>query len=162
MWELSNLRAACGWCNNWRAQRQKSRDGWKRSKSYIVLVMSPPGACGSLDAYLAEHSSPHDMVIDYRAIASAIGDNQEEVKKVRASLLNKVRRGETVAKRVFITSTNPRAEEMFPHHEVVRIDPGKEAVIAWAYENRPEVFVGLIEDWYAARETPKPAAVREW
>jgi hypothetical protein len=124
--------------------------------------MFPPGTGDDVDAYLAEHSSPHDMVIDYRAIASAIGDNQEEVKKVRASLLNKVRRGETVAKRVFITSTNPRAEEMFPYHEVVRIDPGKEAVLSWAHENRPEVFVGLIDDWYAAQETPKAATVREW
>jgi hypothetical protein len=117
----ANLRAACDWCNTWRAQRQKSRDGWKRAKTHITLVMGPAERYGDLEAYVEAHAGPADLVIDYNALARAIGDRPDEIKKLRGSLLTKLRRGDVTAPRAWITSANPQAAQMFPYHQVVAI-----------------------------------------
>lgn len=121
LFDPANLRAACDWCNTWRAQRQKSRDGWKRAKTHITLVMGPAERYGDLEAYVEAHAGPADLVIDYNALARAIGDRPDEIKKLRGSLLTKLRRGDVTAPRAWITSANPQAAQMFPYHQVVAI-----------------------------------------
>ncbi|MEN6547761.1 MAG: HNH endonuclease signature motif containing protein [Armatimonadia bacterium] len=158
MFDPSNLRAACSWCNTWRAQKQKSRDGWKRGGTYITLVMGPPGSCRELAKVIAERSGPGDLVIDYRALAAAMGDRPEEVKKVRGSLLTKLRRGEVEAARAWITSTNPRAESLFPHHEVILVDPGPEQALSGI----DPALSYLVHEWYAIRGGTATAGVRQW
>ena len=157
LFDPGNLRAACDKCNTWRAQRQKSQFGWKRADTHITLVMGPPGACHEMLAYIEANSTPGDLVIDYRSLAAAIGDRPDEVKKLRNSLIVKLKRGEVEAPRAWLTSTNPKARDMFPHHDVVVIDPGREQALTCVHAGGE----GLVDTWYAATNG-STATVREW
>lgn len=171
IWEPSNLRASCSWCNTWRAQRQKSVDGWRRSKARIVLVVGPIGAGKS--TYVKKLASQNDVVIDYDAISKALGpelprghggERHKLVNKLRGSLLTQVRRGEVQADTVWIISCNPNAEQMFPYHEVVVVDPGREEVLRRCAEERPWTLHHVVDEWYAARKVQQqvPSGIREW
>lgn len=119
-WDLANLRAACGFCNRSRASRQKHREGWRRSSTRIVLVVG--AASDDRAAHVAEHAGPQDVVVDYDAIAAAIGsDSHDVVNAARGAVLTRVRRGEVDAPKVWIVSGNAEAESMFPHHEVADV-----------------------------------------
>lgn len=165
-----NLRAACPTCNRGRANRSKSEDGWRRSPTKIVLVVGP--VAGGKSTYIAEHAGPNDMVVDYDAIAQAIGPqlgraNQGARHKLtnsaRNALLRQVRRGEVDAPRVWIASANPEAEQILPHHEVVVCDPGYDEVMRRCAEERPGWLHKTVERWYRKRESMVPVGPsREW
>lgn len=126
-WANENLRAACHWCNSWRASQTKSRDGWKRAHTRIFLVTGPE--IEPLSAFVQDNAAPDDLVIDWTALVNAVGNNVDEVKKLRGSLLSRVRRGESQAVRAWITSCNPDAERMFPYHELVSWWPARTATV---------------------------------
>lgn len=165
-----NLRAACQTCNRGRANRSKAEDGWRRSDTTVVLVVGP--VAGGKSTYVAEHAGPDDMVVDYDAIAQAIGPqlgraNQgarhELTKSARNALLRQVRRGEVDAPRVWIVSANPEAEQILPHHEVVVCDPGYDEAMRRARAERPEWLHKMVDRWYRKREALVPAGPsREW
>jgi 5-methylcytosine-specific restriction protein A len=157
MFDPANCRAACSWCNTWRAQRQKSRRGWRRARTRIVLVCGPPGSEDLLSAVPAERARPGDLVIDYQALSKAIGDRPDEVRRLRNVLLGKLRRGEVEAAGAWITSTNPAAEWVYPHHEVVVVDPGRE----YALVHTPVSLQHLVDEWYERRACMSTAS-REW
>lgn len=168
IFDPNNLRAACHVCNTWRAQRQKSREGWKRSTARIVLVMGPVGSGKS--TYVAEHARPSDFIVDYDAISKAFGPAQPRgapggrhsvVDAVRGSVLTRIRRGEVDAETIYIVSANPDAERMFPHHDVVVVDPGRDVVLRRCGQERPAHFVRIVDEWYARRNPVQPS-VREW
>jgi hypothetical protein len=75
--------------------------------------------------YVNTHAGPHDVVIDYETIGAAMhGASHTDVMSARNALLRRVTRGEMDAGRVWITSSNPDAAAMFPHHELVTLgDP---------------------------------------
>lgn len=170
MWDPENLRAACQWCNTWRAQRQKNREGWRRADTHIVLVMGPPAAGKS--TYVQEHAGPADVVVDYDAISRALGPLPEQghggvrhdmVMQVRGRLLTQLRRGDLPARRAWIVTCDPRAEAIYPHHAVVVLDPGKDEVLRRARADRPEHLLPVIEDWYHKRAAQAaPVGMREW
>jgi GTPase SAR1 family protein len=166
VYDKSNLRAACHVCNTWRAQRQKADSGWRRSEAHIVLVVGPPGAGKS--TFVQEHAGARDVIIDYDAISAAIGlpesrgassDRTNIVKRLRNNLIQQARRGDIKADKVWLISCNPNAEKMFPHHEVLVIDPGQQEVLSRARSCRPMYFQTIIENWYRARQAP---IIREW
>lgn len=165
MFDPSNCRAACSWCNTWRAQRQKSRDGWKRAATHIVLVMGPPAA--GKTTYVKQHAGPGDVVIDYDAIAQALGPGggrHELVMQLRGKLLTQLRRGELQAGRAWVLSCDPAADRRFPYHDVVVLDPGKEEVLRRCAAERPAHLLRVVEDWYRKRATKSVelASMREW
>ena len=133
------------------------KDGWKDSDTEILLVVGPPGAGKS--TFVAEEREEADLVIDYDLIAQALGAEAHgddtlhtEVMAARNALLKRVQRGEVTAPRVWLISANPKAESMFPHHEVITIDPGEDEVLKRADKaGRPEKWRQLIRDWYLAR-----------
>lgn len=165
MFDPGNCRAACNWCNTWRAQRQKSREGWKRAGTHIVLVMGPPAA--GKTTYVRQHAEPGDVVIDYDAIAQALGPggaNHELVMQLRGKLLTQLRRGELDVARAWILTCDPAAERRYPHHDVVVLDPGQDEVLRRVERERSPHLRRVVLNWYKARagHEAEPAGMREW
>ena len=166
--DMNNLRAACGPCNGGRAARTKHREGWRRASTRIVLVVGPPGAGKS--TLVAEQAGPSDVVVDYDVIAEAFGSGQHKAgksdaaTKARGAVLTALRRGELDAPKAWIVSASPDAESMFPHHEVVEVDPGEVEVLRRCREaGRPAKWQRLVSDWYRKRGSDEPVgASREW
>lgn len=167
IWEPSNLRAACDACNTWRAQLQKNKLGWKRSKTHIVLVVGPMGSGKS--TYVKEHAGPNDLVVDYDAISNALGPElprgnsgvrHEMVREVRNRLIKQIQRGDVNAETAWILSCNPDAETIFPHHEVRIVDPGRDEIMRRCATERPASLLWTVDEWYRKRKAPE--AVREW
>lgn len=166
--DRSNLRPACRACNAGRAGSEKANNGWRRSKCRILLVVGPPGAGKS--TLVRDRATVRDVIVDYDEISKAFGPElprgstqRHDVASIaRGAVLTKLRRGEVDAEHAWIISTNPNAEGMFPHHEVVIVDPGIETVLERAAAaGRPPYFVRLIQDWYA-RRAGGTGASREW
>lgn len=161
-----NLQAACKTCNV--AKRNKEqRENWRSAPTRIVLVMGPPGA-GKL-AYIEQRKTAADMVIDYDTIAASIGDGgaldaatrHSIVNDVRGGLLRRMRAGTLGVPRVWLTSTRPDADSFFPHHEVVRVDPGRGPVESRLRSQGRMGSVGdALDGWYAQSHQPSPS--RAW
>lgn len=164
-----NLRAACSNCNKRRAARQKDRDGWRRSSARIVLVVGPVGAGKS--TYVRERAGQRDVVVDYDSISQAFGaplsrgvvQRHDVTSVARDAVLYRVRRGEVAADTVWLVSSNPDAESLFPFHEVVVVDPGRDEVLRRCGGQRPASFLRLVDAWYARRRGAMATGPsREW
>jgi hypothetical protein len=84
-----------------------------------------------VSSYAKEHASPSDLIVDWTTLSGVVGGSAEDVKKVRATLLTRLRRGDAGARRAWITSCNPRAKGMFPYHELVSWWPEETSVREW-------------------------------
>ena len=165
-----NLRASCASCNNQRIDRKKT-DGWRTARTRIVLVIGPPGAGKS--TWVKNNQGEHDVVVDYDSIAQALGSHvghghnesiHQATMAARNGILNSLRKGSLNVGRAWIISSNPKAEEMFPFHSVVTVDPGREEVEKRVRDgNRPEHFLELVRNWYEIRSgTLIESSSRTW
>jgi HNH endonuclease len=147
----SNLRAACKQCNVGRVDHRNS-ERWRKSSTRIVLVIGPP--MSGKTQYVDDHRSPNDVVADYGVMLSAVG-SKDDASSTFSALVARVRRGQTDARRVWITSRSPVAEDLFPHHEVVVLDPGQrevtQRVAAAPQDYDRDVAIDGIYSWYSKR-----------
>ena len=166
----ANLRAACVNCNNGRINQTRN-EAWRTAGTRIALIIGPPGA--GKTTYVNEQRGPRDLVIDYDAIAAALGATDDTAHlhdatmAARNAILSRLRRGKLNVARCWLISANPRAEQFLPYHTVVKIDPGMDAVLKrHKAAGRPESQARLVRDWYAIRSggasgTPADAS-RDW
>lgn len=131
-------------------------------------MVGPPGAGKS--TLVQERAGDRDVVVDYDHISQAFGpalargttQRHDVTMAARNAVLVKIRRGEVDAHTIWIISTNPKAETMFPHHTVEVVDPGRDEVLKRAAgAGRPASFAGIVDDWYAQRRS-ESASSREW
>lgn len=155
----ANLRAACVNCNNGRIQSQRN-EAWRTARTRIALVIGPPGA--GKTTYVNDNRNPGDLVVDYDAIAVALGGDHAlgaddrslhtATMAARNAILTKLRQGKLDVARCWLISANPRAEQILPYHTVVKIDPGIDAVMARLdARGRGEEQARLVHEWYAVR-----------
>lgn len=163
-YEPSNLRAACQPCNRDRVDQCRSTR-WRSAKTRIVLVVGPP--CSGLSEYVDEVRGADDLVVDYETIARSLGATNPvtagplhpAVMAVRNALIRTLEQGSCTAARAWLTSTNPRAEGQFPHHEVVDLGGrvGQEECLrrneSQGGRGDSRRLAELIREWFAARST---------
>ncbi|MFZ2058816.1 MAG: hypothetical protein WAV54_15535 [Acidimicrobiales bacterium] len=104
-------------------------------------------------AYVAEHSRPGDLVIDYGAIAGALGARGTASAHgpaivARNALLKSLQAGKLGVAVVWLISANPEAGSMFPFHRVHVVDPGLDEVEACELDS---ARLDLARRWDASR-----------
>ncbi len=158
-YDLDNLRATCKECNSGRALVWGRSEGWRRSSTHIILVVGPP--LGGKSTYVRENALPGDVIVDYDDIATALGSDSrdrtqgwhEVINAARNAVLDKVSAGRVDADRVWIVSTNPNATQMFPHHEVVEVNPGEDVVRGRVVgSDRTAQAVKVQDDWFVSAD----------
>lgn len=168
-YDPANLRAACQRCNVGKRNQLHDKDGWRHVATRITLVYGPPGAGKS--TYVEQHRQPGDLVVDYDLLGHALGSpdrhgHQElhgTINAARNAVLTKIRRGDTGAPRVWIVSTNPRALEMFPHHEAVYLDPGHDVSRQRAVDGgRTASALELHDRWREQHQSSDGEPSRDW
>lgn len=172
-WDPDNLRAACATCNYSRIDRTR-QETWRGANTQITLVVGPPYT--DKRQPIQRDARPGDLVIDYDEIASALtidGSHNEELanvaQKARASMIRALRAGDVKVGKAWILSSNPDAEQMFPYHRVVVVDPGIEEALGNAVRHFGDgrgLRDGrrLVESWYRSRigGAPGPPGSRDW
>lgn len=126
------------------------------SATTVTLVVGPPGAGKS--TFVQDVAVDGDLVVDYDLIVEALGFRPHSTVKfepamvARNALLEALRRGRFDVPRAWVVSSNPAAEALLPHDEVVLIDPGRDVTLDRCRKaGRPSAWFGLVDDWYAKR-----------
>ena len=128
----------------------------------MTVVTGPPA--GGKSTHIQENAQPGDVVVDFDALANALGaadphDAPYDIKSVtfaaRDAVIDRVLKGVSVD--AWIIHTTPTPERMAQYKEAgavfVEVDPGMDVVLAQAAaDNRPEWTEQTIRDWYQARE----------
>ena len=119
----------------------------------IHVVTGPP--CAGKSTYIREHAEPGELVVDFDAIAKALGavdDHKsdgmvlEAARAARAAAIEVAKAGDAGwIIDTYLTGTYPETAE------IVLLDPGKDVCIERAKE-RPEGTVEEIEKWYSRQK----------
>lgn len=130
------------------------------SATPVTLVTGPP--CSGKSTYVRDHMRPGDLVVDYDAIAQAIGspDGHDHPRAlhpfalhVKDALLDRLTRSNDV-RRVWLVKVVPTPGEVAIASEVVTLDvPADECKRRAAESGRPERWADLIDDWWRSRAT---------
>jgi hypothetical protein len=97
--------------------------------------------------------------------AGGAASAHSDVQVARNALLRALQRGRLDAPVVWLVSSNPKAEGMFPSHKVIVVDPGLTEIEARDLGPDGERRLGLAKRWYAARtatteQSSRPS--RDW
>lgn len=124
----------------------------------VTLVVGPP--CGGKTTYVREHRKSGDLVVDFDALALAIGGDEmnhapEHLERLagdlRERLIEKVLGG--VDFDAWVIATRPAPEQVDAFVEagatILLADPGKDVALARAKEDGlPTFTAGAIGSWY--------------
>ena len=127
----------------------------------VTVVAGPP--CAGKSTWIAEHRHPGDVVVDFDAIAQALGapgrlnlatsDHAAirlAARDARAAVIAAAKRGKYGATRTWVIQT--WAGDWPDGVEVVTLDPGAEVCHARAdADDRPAETHQVIDQWYAGQ-----------
>lgn len=122
---------------------------------FVVVVAGPP--CSGKSSYVAEHAQPGDVVIDYDAIASAIGadgdthDHHPVLHGITLhacdAIFRRALRDHHIAG-IWLIRSKPRGSDLAMATELVVLDtPLEECYRRAVAADRPERVLELIEGW---------------
>ena len=139
---------------------RSARDAAKvGSNADITLVHGPP--CSGKTTYVAERKAPGDVVIDYDAIAVALGSEREHghakalhpfILNAIDSLLDRATRSPEV--KVWLIKCNPTTRDINGARDQVAMNISAEECKRRALKaGRPDEWQRLIDEWFATHTT---------
>lgn len=144
---LANMR-------NRRAELLRQRAG--KAAAEVVLVTGPP--CSGKSTHVAENASPGDVVIDFDALAVALGspdshDHPEELRPVVvAAWVSAIAEAVRRPGRVWLVRVWPDAGDFARASSVVTLDVPADVCKARATAaGRPGSWASVIDSWWASR-----------
>jgi len=127
------------------------------SNATITLVTGAP--CSGKSTYVAEHKAKRDVVIDYDAIAVALGSPNTHdhpkslvpyILNARDSLLDRIA-SKRPTTNVWIVACAPSTQEQQLADTTITLDTDMDTCIARAHdEGRPAPWPGLIREWFVS------------
>lgn len=137
-------------------QADAARARVTREQSTVTLVTGPP--CSGKTTYVREHMKPGDMVIDYDALAVALGspsthDHPDALRpfvlEARDAAVARVSR--TPGTTAWLIKGQPTVDERAMASRVVMLDvPADECKRRAEADGRPARWAGLIDAWWAS------------
>lgn len=168
--DYSNLDAAHLTCNqshgDGRSRHKQKRTAQAKRRPLVPLhlVTGPP--CSGKTTHVRQHAGPTDVVIDWDAIAQALGSPSTHdhpphlvpfVAEARDAVIARLARPSDAAA-AWLIKTNPTADEYAAAASVVTLDPGVDECLARAHrDGRPQHTLDGIRTWYLAAAT-RPTA----
>lgn len=169
----TNLRAACKHCNAARSSQQR-REKWRGGSDPeshlppITLVVGPPAS--GKTSWVEARAGVNDVIIDLDRLITAFGgrawgDRRGAWKAAmggRGRVIDMARRGELDCDHIWITSTNPDAPNLYPHHHLEILDPGIDVVLERIRSDphRPAGQADAARRWYD--NPPGTTSSRNW
>ena len=135
------------------ARRAELRSAVAPHRAEVVLVTGPP--CSGKSTYVSEHAQHGDVVIDYDALAVALGsrhshDHPEVLRPVvLAAWLAALSAAETSVRRVWVIRGFPEPRDLTAASRVVRLDVPADECKRRAAAERPDSWPDLIDKWWA-------------
>lgn len=135
------------------ARRAEARRQAGPSDTEVILVTGPP--CSGKSTYVQQYMVIGDLVIDYDALAVALGspDSHDHPESLRPALkkiwLEAKRVAESFNGRAWIIQGFPHPEDEARSTQVVRLDTPLDTCRARAKESRPHHWQALIDQWEA-------------
>lgn len=122
--------------------------------SSITLIYGAP--CSGKTTYAADHAETGDLVIDYDAIAVALGspDTHNHPRSLHPFVLHTIdalleRSMRSPDVKVWLIKCNPTAHDVALSHTQVRMATSREECKRRATEaGRPRAWAQLIDDWF--------------
>lgn len=144
-----------------RAMAVRAASLGEQGHTHITLVEGPP--CSGKSRYVQEHMEPGDLVIDYDAIAVALGsptthdhpaDLVPFIHQARQALLERVTRASPVS-RAWLISCEPTPSDRQLASATILLDVDADTCKERAHASgRPESWDTLIDEWH--RNHPRP------
>ncbi len=159
--DRANLQALCKPCHDAKTARETGfLDGGRRlqTTAKVTLVCGPP--CSGKTTWVREHAEPGDLVVDWDALAVALGSPHPHahpaplrpfIAEARDAVTARLERSHNLAA-AWIIATAPR------HADRERLAPGADVVVLAVDESecvrrarrdgRPGDTIEAIEDWW--------------
>lgn len=125
-------------------------------RAEVVLVSGPP--CSGKTTYVREHACPGDLIVDYDALAVALGspdshDHPETLRpyvlQAREAVLERVTRDPKL-RRVWLIQSSPTVAQLAGATRSVTMDTSREECHRRAdAARRPARWHELIDGWFA-------------
>ena len=141
-----------GWNERWQAVMVKPRCN-------LTLIVGPP--CSGKTTYVREHMEPGDLVIDYDAIAQALGSPSTHdhpaslhpfILAARDALLDRMTRQHD-APRAWLIKCEPTRDDITNAATIVPVTASRDDCHARAeLSQRPERWHGYIDEWFDRRK----------
>jgi len=146
--------------------KQRRRSTPAPAGAATTLVWGPP--CAGKNTYVDRHRKPGDMIVDFDAIIEALGaaGGHDQPAALRPftfdcldAVMARLASGNHIVTRAWVILSAPAIADRDPFRggKVVGLVPGIDVCKARAKAERPEAWLGYIDNWFAKYE-PEPGA----